>query len=379
MNKIKKYDLLIVGAGIYGATSAYKAKQEGKRCLVIDQREHLGGNIYCENVEGINVHKYGAHIFHTNNKKVWEFVNSIVEFNRYTNSPIANYKGRQYNLPFNMNTFYQMWGVLTPEEARKKIDEQRQEALECMKADGVNEPRNLEEQALLLIGKDIYETLVKGYTEKQWGRKCTELPAFIIKRLPVRFVHDNNYFSDRFQGIPMGGFNKLINGLLEGIETRVNCNFFEDRNYWESIADKILFTGKIDEYFDYRFGQLEWRSVRFEQETLNMPNYQGNAVMNFTDAETPYTRIIEHKHFEMFGDDVYRCPCTVISREYSSEWREGIEPFYTVNDERNNSLYQKYKALANQEQNVIFGGRLAEYKYYDIAPIIEKIMAFSEE
>lgn len=379
MNKLKKYDLLIVGAGIYGATSAYKAKQEGKRCLVIDQREHLGGNIYCENVEGINVHKYGAHIFHTNNKKVWEFVNSIVEFNRYTNSPIANFKGRQYNLPFNMNTFYQMWGVLTPEEARKKIDEQRQEALECMKADGVNEPRNLEEQALLLIGKDIYETLVKGYTEKQWGRKCTELPAFIIKRLPVRFVHDNNYFSDRFQGIPMGGFNKLINGLLEGIETRVNCNFFEDRNYWESIADKILFTGKIDEYFDYRFGQLEWRSVRFEQETLNMPNYQGNAVMNFTDAETPYTRIIEHKHFEMFGDDVYRCPCTVISREYSSEWREGIEPFYTVNDERNNSLYQKYKALANQEQNVIFGGRLAEYKYYDIAPIIEKIMAFSEE
>ena len=376
MNTKNEYDLLIVGAGIYGATYAYKAKKEGKRCLVIDQRPHLGGNIYCENVEGINVHKYGAHIFHTNNKKLWEFVNGIVEFNRYTNSPIANYKGRQYNLPFNMNTFYQIWGVRTPEEARQKIDEQRQEALERMKADGVDEPRNLEEQALLLIGKDIYEILIKDYTEKQWGRKCTDLPAFIIKRLPVRFVHDNNYFSDRFQGIPMGGFNKLIDGLLEGIETRTSCNFFENRNYWEGLADQILYTGKIDEYFGYRFGQLEWRSVRFEQETLNMPNYQGNAVMNFTDAETPYTRIIEHKHFEMFGNDVYKCPHTVISREYSSEWREGIEPFYTVNDERNNTLYQKYKALADQEKNVIFGGRLAEYKYYDIAPIIEKVMNF---
>ena len=376
MNTKKEYDLLIVGAGIYGATYAYKAKREGKHCLVIDQRPHLGGNIYCENVEGINVHKYGAHIFHTNNKKLWEFVNGIVEFNRYTNSPIANYKGRQYNLPFNMNTFYQIWGVRTPEEARQKIDEQRQEALERMKADGVDEPRNLEEQALLLIGKDIYEILIKDYTEKQWGRKCTDLPAFIIKRLPVRFVHDNNYFSDRFQGIPMGGFNKLIDGLLEGIETRTSCNFFENRSYWEGLADQILYTGKIDEYFGYRFGQLEWRSVRFEQETLNMPNYQGNAVMNFTDAETPYTRIIEHKHFEMFGNDVYKCPHTVISREYSSEWREGIEPFYTVNDERNNTLYQKYKALADQEKNVIFGGRLAEYKYYDIAPIIEKVMNF---
>ena len=376
MNTKKEYDLLIVGAGIYGATAAYKAKQEGKHCLVIDIRPHLGGNIYCENVEGINVHKYGAHIFHTNNKKVWEFVNSIVEFNRYTNSPIANYKGRQYNLPFNMNTFYQMWGVLTPEEARQKIDEQKQEALERMKADGVTEPRNLEEQALLLIGKDIYETLIKGYTEKQWGRKCIDLPAFIIKRLPVRFVHDNNYFSDRFQGIPMGGFNKLIDGLLEGIETRVNTNFFDNRRYWEGIADHILYTGKIDEYFDYQFGQLEWRSVRFEQETIGMPNYQGNAVMNFTDAETPYTRIIEHKHFEMFGDDVYKCPKTVISREYSSEWHPGIEPFYTVNDERNNNLYKKYKELADQEQHVTFGGRLAEYKYYDIAPIIETVMEF---
>jgi len=376
MNDKKEYDLLIVGAGIYGATAAYKARQEGKRVLVIDQRPHLGGNIYCENTEGINVHKYGAHIFHTDNRKVWEFVNDIVEFNRYTNSPIANYKGRQYNLPFNMNTFYQMWGVKTPEEARRMIDGQRRDALERMKADGATEPRNLEEQALLLIGKDIYEVLVKGYTEKQWGRKCSELPPFIIRRLPVRFVYDNNYFSDRFQGIPMGGYNKLIDGLLKCVETRVSTNFFEKRSYWESIATQILFTGKIDEYYDYRFGQLEWRSVRFEQETLDMPNYQGNAVMNFTDAATPYTRIIEHKHFEMFGDEVYKCRRTVISREYSTEWHEGVEPFYTVNDHRNNRLYQKYKSLADEERNVTFGGRLAEYKYYDMAPIIEKVMGF---
>lgn len=372
----KEYDLLVVGSGIYGATYAHKARKEGKRCLVIDRRPQLGGNIYCENIEGINVHKYGAHIFHTNNRKVWEFVNSIVEFNRYTNSPIANYQGKQYNLPFNMNTFYQMWGVLTPDEARDKIEEQRQEALEQMKADGASEPRNLEEQALVLIGRDIYETLIKGYTEKQWGRKCTDLPPFIIKRLPVRFVHDNNYFSDRFQGIPIGGYNKLIGGLLEGIETRVNCDFFDNRTHWENIADKILFTGKIDEYFDYQFGKLEWRSVRFEEEIHDTPNYQGNAVMNFTDANVPYTRIIEHKHFEMFGDDVYRCPKTVISREYSSEWKDGMEPFYTVNDERNNSLYQKYKSLAAQQANVVFGGRLAEYKYYDMAPIIERVMEF---
>ena len=376
MNNKKDYDLLIVGAGIYGATAAYKAKQEGKRCLVIDIRPHLGGNIYCENIEGINVHKYGAHIFHTSNKRLWEFVNSIVEFNRYTNSPIANYQGKQYNLPFNMNTFYQMWGVLTPDVARQKIDEQRQEALTKMRNEGITEPRNLEEQALLLIGKDIYETLIKGYTEKQWGRKCTDLPAFIIKRLPVRFVHDNNYFSDRYQGIPIGGYNKLIDGLLDGIETRVNTNFFDDRQHWESIADHILYTGKIDEFFDYRFGQLKWRSVRFEQETLDMPNFQGNAVMNFTDANVPYTRIIEHKHFEMFGDEVYQCPKTVISREYSSEWHPGIEPFYTVNDERNNQLYKKYKELADLEAHVTFGGRLAEYKYYDMAPIIEKVIGF---
>ena len=374
----KKYDYLIVGAGIYGATFACMAHRQGKKCLVIDKRNHLGGNIYCENIEGINVHKYGAHIFHTSNKKVWDFANSIVEFNRYTNSPIANYKGKQYNLPFNMNTFYQMWGVLTPAEAQAKIEEQRQEALERMKADGVTEPRNLEEQAQLLIGKDIYEILIKGYTEKQWGRKCSELPAFIIKRLPVRFVHDNNYFNDRFQGIPIGGFNKLIDGLLEGVEVKLNADFFDDRQHWESIADKILYTGKLDEYYDYQLGKLEYRTVRFEEEILDMPNYQGNAVMNFTDAEVPYTRIIEHKHFEMFGDEVYKCPKTVISREYSSEWKDGMEPFYSVNDERNMSLYQQYKELADQEPSLILGGHLAEYKYYDMAPIMEKVMGLFE-
>jgi len=374
----KQYDYLIVGAGIYGATFACMAHRQGKRCLVIDKRNHLGGNIYCENIEGINVHKYGAHIFHTSNKKVWDFVNSIVEFNRYTNSPIANYKGKQYNLPFNMNTFYQMWGVLTPAEAQAKIEEQRQEALSKMKADGVTEPRNLEEQAQLLIGKDIYEILIKGYTEKQWGRKCSELPAFIIKRLPVRFVHDNNYFNDRFQGIPIGGFNKLIDGLLEGVDIRLNSDFFDDRKHWEQIADRILYTGKLDEYYGYRFGKLEYRTVRFEEEVLDMPNFQGNAVMNFTDADVPYTRIIEHKHFEMFGDDVYKCPKTVISREYSSEWKDGMEPYYSVNDEKNMSLYQQYRTLADQDANLILGGHLAEYKYYDMAPIVEKVMGMFE-
>jgi len=388
----KQYDYLIVGAGIYGATFACMAHRQGKRCLVIDKRNHLGGNIYCENIEGINVHKYGAHIFHTSNKKVWDFVNSIVEFNRYTNSPIANYKGKQYNLPFNMNTFYQMWGVLTPAEAQAKIEEQRQEALTKMKADGATEPRNLEEQAQLLIGKDIYEILIKGYTEKQWGRKCSELPAFIIKRLPVRFVHDNNYFNDRFQGIPIGGFNKLIDGLLEGVDVLTNVDFFEcNRQYDEQHGtyniqcplfnvqcSKILYTGKLDELYDYRFGKLEYRTVRFEEEILDMPNYQGNAVMNFTDAEVPYTRIIEHKHFEMFGDEVYKCPKTVISREYSAEWKDGMEPFYSVNDEKNMSLYQQYRALADQDTNLILGGHLAEYKYYDIAPIIEKVMGLYE-
>lgn len=371
---MEKYDYLIVGSGLYGATFAFKAKQAGKKCLVIDKRSHLGGNIYCENIEGINVHKYGAHIFHTNSKQVWDFVNSIVEFNRYTNSPIANYKGKQYNLPFNMNTFYQMWGVLTPEDARQKIEEQKTEAVAMMKAAGVTVPRNLEEQALMLIGKDIYEALIKGYTEKQWGRKCTELPAFIIKRLPVRFVHDNNYFNDRYQGIPIGGYNKLIDGLLGGVECHTNTNFFENRSYWESVAGKVVYTGAIDEYFDYRLGKLEWRTVSFEEEVLDIPNYQGNAVMNFTEAKVPYTRIIEHKHFEMFGQEVYNCRKTVISREYSLEYKNGMEPYYTVNDERNNALADKYRALAAQKKNVIFGGRLAEYKYYDMAPIVERIM-----
>lgn len=370
-----KYDYLIVGAGLFGATFAYRAKQKGKTCLVIDKRPHLGGSVYCENIEGINVHKYGAHIFHTSNKQVWEFVNSFVEFNRYTNSPIANYKGRLYNLPFNLNTFYQIWGVTTPEEAKAKIDEQKADAVAEMKAAGVSEPRNLEEQALVLIGKDIYNTLVKGYTEKQWGRKCTELPAFIIKRLPIRFVHDNNYFNDKYQGIPIGGFNKLINGLLEGIETRTNADFFEQRYYWESVADRIVYTGAIDEYFGYKLGKLEWRTVSFEEEVLDTPNYQGNAVMNFTDAEVPYTRIIEHKHFEMFGQEVYDCPKTVISREYSLEYKEGMEPYYTVNNERNNALADQYHALAAQEKNVIFGGRLADYRYYDMAPIVETVLA----
>ena len=376
---MKMFVYLVVDSGLLGATFAYRARKMGKKCLVIDKRNHLGGNVYCENVEGINVHKYGAHIFHTNNKEVWDFVNSIVEFNRYTNSPIANYKGKQYNLPFNMNTFYQMWAVQTPEEARLIIEEQKAEAVAAMRAAGVSEPRNLEEQALMLIGKDIYEALIKGYTEKQWGRKCTELPAFIIKRLPVRFVHDNNYFNDRYQGIPIGGYNKLIEGLLNGVETRTNTDFFENRSYWESIAEKIVYTGALDEYFDYKLGKLEWRTVSFEQETLDMPNYQGNAVMNFTEREVPYTRIIEHKHFEMFGEDVYKCPKTVISREYSTEYKEGMEPYYTVNDERNDALAERYRELAVQEKNVIFGGRLAEYKYYDMAPIVEKVLKMEME
>lgn len=381
-----KYDFLIVGSGLFGATFAYRASQIGKRCLVIDKRNHLGGNIYCENIAGINVHKYGAHIFHTNNKDVWNFVNSIVEFNRYTNSPIANYKGKQYNLPFNMNTFYQMWGVLTPDEAKKKIEVQKAEAVAAMKVAGVTEPRNLEEQALMLIGKDIYEALIKGYTEKQWGRKCTDLPAFIIKRLPVRFVHDNNYFNDKYQGIPIGGYNKLINGLLEGIETRVNTDFFTQGmemipgnqfplyKVWRKIADKLVYTGPLDQFFDYKYGKLDWRTVSFEEEVLDIPNYQGNAVMNYTETEVPYTRIIEHKHFEMFGQEVYNCPNTVISKEYSTEYKEGLEPYYTVNDERNNLLADKYRTLAAMEENVIFGGRLAEYKYYDMAPIVEKVL-----
>ncbi len=362
-----KFDYLIVGAGLFGATFAYKAHQMGKRCKVIDKRPHLGGCVYCENIEGINVHKYGAHIFHTSNKEVWDFVNSIVPFNRYTNSPIANYKGRLFNLPFNMNTFYQMWGVITPEEAKAKIEEQRKEM-------AGKEPSNLEEQAISLVGRDIYEILIKGYTEKQWGRKCTELPAFIIKRVPLRFTFDNNYFSDKYQGIPIGGFNKLIDGLLEGVETKVNADFFENRSYWESLAEKVVYTGAIDEYFDYKLGRLEWRTVSFEEEILDMPNYQGNAVMNYTDVDTPFTRVIEHKHFEMFGNEVYQNPKTVISREYSIEFAEGMEPYYTVNDDKNNAIAEEYRLLASMEKNVIFGGRLAEYKYYDMAPIMEKVL-----
>lgn len=370
---MKGYDYLIVGSGLFGATFAYLAHQQGRKCLVIDKRAHLGGNIYCEEVEGIHVHKYGAHIFHTSNKQVWDFVNSMVEFNRYTNSPVANYKGKLYNLPFNMNTFYQMWGVTTPEEAMAKIEEQKAEAVAKMKADGVTEPRNLEEQAQVLIGKDIYEKLIKGYTEKQWGRKCTELPAFIIKRLPVRLVFDNNYFNDKYQGIPIGGYNRLIDGLLDGVETRTSMDFSTLKNTWHEIADELVYTGAIDEYFDYCYGKLEYRTVRFETETLDTANYQGNAVVNYTEREVPYTRIIEHKHFEMFGQEVDKCPKTVISKEYSTEWKPGMEPYYPVNDSRNSDLYQKYKHLVDQEPNVIFGGRLAEYKYYDMAPTIESV------
>lgn len=390
---MKKYDYLIVGSGLFGATFAHLAHKQGKTCLVIDKRPHLGGNIYCETIEGINVHKYGAHIFHTSNKEVWNFVNAIVEFNRYTNSPVANYKGKLYNLPFNMNTFYQMWGVTTPEEAQAKIDEQKAEAVAKMKADGVSEPRNLAEQAQVLIGKDIYERLIKGYTEKQWGRKCTDLPAFIIKRLPVRLVFDNNYFNDKYQGIPVGGYNKLIDGLLEGIDTMTSVDFFADniqklaenkeasqkagliKDCWQEIAEKLVFTGKIDQFYDYQFGKLNYRTVRFEQEIIDCPNYQGNAVVNYTEREVPYTRVIEHKHFEMFGADVYNSPKTVISKEYSTEWKDGMEPYYPVNDKENSELYAQYKNLADQEKEVIFGGRLAEYKYYDMAPIIEKALA----
>lgn len=373
------YDYLIVGSGLFGATFAHLANKSGKRCLVIEKRLHLGGNIYCQNVEGVNVHKYGAHIFHTSNKEVWDFVNSIVEFNRYTNCPVANYKGDLFNLPFNMNTFYQMWGVKTPAEAQAKIDEQRAEVATALREAGIAEPRNLEEQALLLVGRDIYEKLVKGYTEKQWGRQCVDLPAFIIRRLPVRMVYDNNYFNDKYQGIPIGGYNRLIEGLLNGIECRTDTDFFESREYWESIADKIVFTGKIDEFYDYRYGNLEYRTVLFEEEVHDVPNYQGNAVVNYTERDIPYTRIIEHKHFEMFGSDVYDSPKTVISKEFSTEWKDGLEPYYPVNDERNTALYRQYKALADKEKKVIFGGRLAEYKYYDMAPVIEQVFKVFED
>ena len=368
----KEYDYLIVGSGLYGSTFAYFAKKAGKKCLVIDKRPQLGGNVYCEEVEGINVHKYGAHIFHTSNKEVWNFVNSIVEFNRYTNCPVANYKGKLYNLPFNMNTFCQMWGVTTPEEAKAKIDEQKSEAVAALNG---REPQNLEEQALCLVGRDIFYTLIKEYTEKQWGRKCTELPAFIIKRLPVRMVFDNNYFNDKYQGIPVGGYNKLIDGLLEGIDCKTDVDFFNSEyKDWKKFADKLVYTGAIDEYFNYSLGKLDWRTVSFKTRIEDTANFQGNAVVNYTSHEKPYTRVIEHKHFEMFGQEVYDCPKSVVSEEYSTEYKDGMEPYYPVNDERNNQLADQYRKLAANEDNVVFGGRLAQYKYYDMAPVIEQVM-----
>ena len=369
--KLNHYDYLIVGSGLYGATFAYLARKNGKKCLVIDRRPDLGGNIFCENIDGIHVHKYGAHIFHTSSKKVWDFVNSFAIFNRYTNSPVANFHGKLFNLPFNMNTFYQIWGVTTPAEASARIEEQKKQS-------GITEPKNLEEQAISLVGRDIYETLVKEYTEKQWGRKCSELPAFIIKRLPVRFTFDNNYFNDSYQGIPLGGYNRIIEGLLCGTETKVNTDFFANQAELEKIADKIVFTGKIDEFYGYKFGKLEYRTVRFETETLGMQNFQGNAVVNYTSHDEPFTRIIEHKHFEP-ENPAYSQAKTVISKEYSTEWHEGVEPFYPVNDEKNIGLYKKYKDLADAESNVIFGGRLAEYKYYDMDDVIAKAMEDAEK
>ena len=379
-----KYDYIIVGSGLFGAVFAYRAHACGKRVLVLEKRPHLGGNVYCEKVEGINVHKYGAHIFHTNNKEVWDFVNGIVPFNRYTNCPVANYRGRLYNLPFNMNTFYQMWGVTTPAQAQARIDGQRAEALAAMKAEGVSEPRNLEEQALLLVGRDIYEKLIKDYTEKQWGRDCRDLPAFIIKRLPVRLVYDNNYFNDKYQGIPEGGYNRLIDGLLDGVECRTDTDFLASdcpetgRTYaesWRSVADRLVYTGPLDEYFGFRLGRLDWRTVSFRTRVEDCPNYQGNAVVNYTSHDQPYTRIIEHKHFEMFGQQVYDCPRTVVSEEYSTEYKPGMEPYYPVNDDRNNALADAYRQLAAQQPDVIFGGRLAEYRYYDMAPVIEHALS----
>lgn len=362
-----KYDYLVVGAGLYGAVFAHEAKAKGKNVLVIDKRDHIAGNVYTEEIEGINVHKYGAHIFHTNNKKVWEYITQFAEFNRFTNSPVANYKGKLYSLPFNMYTFHQMWGVVTPQEAEEKIKEQKAAA-------GITEPKNLEEQAISLVGTDIYEKLIKGYTEKQWGRPCSELPSFIIKRLPVRLTFDDNYFNALYQGIPMGGYTKMIENLLEGIEVRLNEDYLEKKEAYDVMAEKVIYTGAIDAYFDYCLGALEYRSVRFETEVLDMPNFQGNAAVNYTDAETPWTRIIEHKWFE-FGEQSK----TVISREYSSEWKPGGEPYYPVNDEKNGKLYAEYKKLADAEEKVIFGGRLGEYKYYDMDAVIASALEMCEK
>lgn len=381
--KFSSYDYLIVGAGLFGAVFAREAMRRGKRCLVIDKRGHVGGNVYCENIEGINVHKYGAHIFHTSDKKIWDYVNDIVPFNRYTNCPVAQAPdGRLYNLPFNMNTFYQMWDVKTPDEAEAKLQEQRREAVEAL---GGREPANLEEQALCLIGGDIYEQLIKGYTEKQWGRKCTELPADIIKRLPVRMIFDNNYFNDAYQGIPVGGYNRLIDGLLDGADVRMNCDFFENRDELEGIVEKIVYTGAIDRFFDYSLGRLQYRTVRFETDVFETPNYQGNAVVNYTSREVPFTRIIEHKHFESFGAEVYENQKTVVSKEYSTEWTPELEPYYPINDERNTELYLAYRKMtellpkANDgTSRYIFGGRLADYKYYDMAPTIAAALKYFE-
>lgn len=356
------YDYLIVGAGLFGSIFAYEAKKRGKNCLVIDKRPHIGGNIYTKEVEGINVHEYGAHIFHTSNHEVWEYIQQFATFNRYTNSPIARYKDEIYNMPFNMNTFNKLWGVITPEQAKKKIEQQ-------IKESGITDPKNLEEQAISLVGRDIYEKLVKGYTQKQWGRRCDELPSFIIKRLPVRFTYDNNYFNDLYQGIPIGGYTQIIEKMLEGIDIRLNCNYFSNRKELETIANKIVFTGMIDQYYDYCFGELEYRSLRFETEVLEMENYQGNAVVNYNEYEIPYTRIIEHKHFE-YGETRK----TVITREYPATWKIGDEPYYPMNDEKNNYLYEKYKALADKENKVIFGGRLGMYKYYDMHHIISEAL-----
>lgn len=364
---MSRYDYLIVGSGLFGAVFAHEAKKKGKKCLIIDKRNHQGGNVYCEQIEGINVHKYGAHIFHTNDKEIWEYVNQFVEFNRYTNSPVAFYKDEVYNLPFNMNTFQQLWGVKTPEEAKNKIEEQ-------VKASGIKDPKNLEEQAISLVGFDIYEKLIKGYTEKQWGRKATELPAFIIKRLPVRFTYDNNYFNDKYQGIPIGGYNKLIEGLVDGIEVRLEVDFFAQREELTKLADKIVFTGKIDEYYNNQFGSLEYRSLKFDTKTLDQSNFQGNAVINYTESKIPYTRIIEHKHFE-FGTQKK----TVVTYEYPDEWSLGKESYYPVNDDKNNAIYNQYKSLSEKDTNVIFGGRLAEYKYYDMHQIIGSALKKSKD